>query len=234
MNTTLSGLIDQVKEETKIDPKGTVNSDNLIARNLNRALLKIQQEMSFGLPQNQAVFVLNIQVGQREYDLPDDFTKIAEPQSVKIGASTPLYPVDYNTLLGSFDLDDSNGLPNVYYIRQDGNKWVIGLYPTSNTSDTVTIPYNKRLADISSTQSSPLPTEYDEALVLYASYLTLRRIKGYQDLAGFMFQSYKEAMLTLISNAMTFNRHALRYGTQRRGRGVNVNPKAISGNLYNY
>lgn len=233
MATTLSDLVSQVRDESKIDPNGSISSDALIERNLNRALRKIQERASYDLPENQDVATINVTAGTREYALPSDFKRVAEPQSVKYDGSSAIYPGDYNSLLGNFDLNDTGATPQQYYIRYDGSDWVIGFYPTPSDSQTVTVPYLKSLPEMSSAQDSPLPVDYDEVMVLWATYATLRRIPGYEEQANAMYQQYDLLIRSLMANTLSYNRHALRYGTQRRTRGVSPNPKAATGNIFN-
>ena len=226
--TTLSGLIDQLRDEIKIDPKGTINSDTLLTRNINRALRRIQEDTSYDLPENQGVALVSVQSGVREYDLPTDFKRMGEPQSVKWGKSTILSPSDYNTLLAHYDLDDNASTSNRYYIRKESGDWKIGLYPIPSSSEIVTAPYLKSLPEISASQDSPLPTDFDEVIVVYASYLTLRRLPGYEQQSMINYQAYKELLKPLLANALTYNRHALRFTHQRRGR-FTPNPKSVGG-----
>lgn len=233
MSTTLLDLLSQVRDEIKVDPKGTVNSDTLLTRNLNRALLKIQQDTSFDLPENYGFHLFDTQSGVNEYDLPDDFQRMAEPQSVKMDTNTPVYPSDYTTIIGQYDLENVGGIPTLYYVRKEGTQWRIGFYPVPGQVTNVTVPYLRKLPDITETQPNPLPQEYDEVIVLYAAYATLRRIPGYEEQANKNYQTYKELSKSLLSNSLSYNRHSLKFGTQRRQRGINPNPRAITDNTYN-
>lgn len=233
MATTLNELVSQVRDESKIDPTGSISSDSLIKRNLNRALRKIQERVSYDLPQNAAVVTINTSAGVREYTLPSDFKKMAEPQSVKYGDSSSIYPGDYNALLGNFNLDNTSSGPTQYYIRYDGTDWVIGFYPTPDDAKVVTVPYLKALPEMTDSQDSPLPVDYDEVLVLWATYATLRRIPGYENQANAMYDQYELLIRSLIANTLSYNRHALKFGTQRRSRGLSGSPKALYGNNFN-
>jgi len=235
MSTTLQALISEVRDEIKIDPTGTIASNSLIEQNLNKALRKIQEDVSYDLAENAEYFVMTTQASVREYNLPEDFKRMAEPSSVKFGSSTPVYSSDYTTLLGLYDMNDQSAIPTHYYIRKINADWKIGFYPTPQANETATIPYLRRLPEMSHAQDNPLPSEYDEVIVLYAAYLTLRRISGYEQQANSNYQAYKELSKSLLANTLTYNRHSLRFGTQRRNKGVNPNPKAITGNtFYNY
>jgi hypothetical protein len=231
--TTLANLVSQVRDEIKIDPKGSINSTVLIERNLNRALRKIQEDTNYDLPDNAAYASLNLVAGTLEYDLPTDFMKMAEPQSVKLDSSTPIYPSDYNTLLASYDLSQGGGAPTKYYVRKESGAWKMGFYPLPGNSGVITAPYLKKLQEMDADNDSPLPSEYDELLVLYASYLTLRRIPGYEQQSEVDYRAYKELSKSLLANSLMYNRHSMRFGTQRRQRGINPNPRAISSNTFN-
>ena len=163
MATTLSALRSQVLDELKIDPNSRVNSTALINRALVRALRRIQQDAGHNLPYN--VTSTTVTANAQEKDLPADFRRIAMPHGVKAGDSSCLVPVEYTELLGSRDLTDSIGIPSMYYIRYDGTNWVIGFEGTPSGSETITIPYLKKLTEMSAdTDESPLPEEYDMML----------------------------------------------------------------------
>lgn len=233
MNTTLQQLVSDVRAEIKIDPSGTIASDTLIEQNLNKALRKIQEDTSYDLADNASYTTISLQNGTAEYDLPADFKRMAEPSSVKIGDSNPVYPSDYTTLLGLYNMENQAGTPSQYYIRKVSGTWKIGFYPTPNSGSTATVPYLASLPEMTSSQDNPLPSEYDEVMVLYAAYLTLRRITGYEAQSTSNYQAYKELSKSLLANTLSYNRHSLRFGTQRRARGVAPNPKAITGNTFN-
>lgn len=212
--TTLANLVSELVDELKYDPQKAVNSQALLQRNLNRALRKIQEDSVYGLPENQDVDIITTSAGTREYTLNSDFIKIGEPDSVKIDTSTPLAAEQYNILLQRFNLDNQ-GKPTYYYIRKVNSDYKIGFYPTPGASYTVTVPYLKTLPEMTSLVDSPLPTDYDEALVLYAVYLTNRRIIGFEEKAAEYLGMYKELIKGIKATRQGYDRHALKFGYQR-------------------
>jgi hypothetical protein len=223
--STLASLVSDLADELKYDPQQTVNSQLLLERNLNRALRKVQEDSGYGLPENQDVDLITLVAGTSEYALNDDFIKIGEPDSVKIDDSTPLRAVQYNDILGRTDITDQ-GKPICYYIRKVGTAYNIGFYPTPSSSATVTVPYLQILPDMTSVVDSPLPTDYDEALVLYSVYLTNRRIVGYEAKAQEYLAYYKELIRGIKATRLAYDRQSLRFGYQRNLRQI-YSDKAI-------
>ncbi len=230
--STLLQLRSQLLDELKVDPNHRINSIPLLNRNIQRAIDRIQQDTNYSLPEN--LLVATITPDAQEKDLPANFKRIAEPHGVKLGNSTPLYPVDYVALLGQVSLTQSSGGITNYYVRMNNNVWVIGFYPVPQTQYDVTVPYYAYL-EVPDTDSefSPLPQEYDESIVQYAAYLTMRRIVGFEQKAANYLSFYKDALNIVTQNTQMANRHALKFGMQRRDWGNWWMPKSPDGsNLY--
>lgn len=224
MATTLAQLRDRVVEEIKIDPNNRINSTALIDRNINRALKKIQQDLSFSIP--EAIKIYSFSATGSEVALPTDFQKVANPSSVKIGDSTPIVPVEYVELIGRRDLTDS-GQPYQYYIRYDGTQYVIGFYPAPDSSKTITLPYYATLPELTSAQDSPLPDQYDLAIIDYATYLTMRRLPGYENKAADFMNFYKDDIQDIAANNMIRNAGSLNMGMARYTESYYYNPRSV-------
>jgi len=226
MATQLSDLRSQLLSEIKIDPNNRINSVALLNRNINRSIRKIQQDANYSLPQNVEIATITTVSGTQESTLPSNFIRVASPQAVKIGGSTPLYPVDYVALTGVTDPATDSGRPIRYYVRKDDARWAIGFSPVPDSGFTVTVPYYKKLTEpTGDTDESPLDDMYDEAIVQYAAFLTMRRIKGYEDMATAFLVYYREAVDDVTVNTQTADQYSSRVGMQRRGRGAYYNPR---------
>lgn len=231
--STLLQLQSQLLDEIKVDPNKRINSNTLLNRNIRRALDRIQEDTNYSLPENLKVAIIT--PNAQEKDLPADFKRIAEPHGVKLGQSTPLFPVDYVALLGQFSLTENTGGPTQYYVRMNNNVWVIGFFPVPQTQYDVTVPYYAFLINpVADSDYSPLPTEYDEAVVQYAAYLTMRRIRGFETQAQEYLAFYKDALNIVTQNTQMANRHALKFGMQRRQNYGYWNAKSPDGPNYYY
>lgn len=227
MATTLSALRTQVTDELKMDPNQRINSTAVMNRAIIRALRRIQQDAGHNLPYN--VTTTTITPDTQEENLPSDFRRIAEPNGVKSGSSTSLAPVEYTALVGFRDLTISIGTPSMYYVRHDGTNWIIGFEGVPSSSQVLTIPYLKKLTEMSAdSDESPLPEEYDMMIVDYAVFLILRRIKGFERKAAEYLQFYNDEISSLTSNELVALQGALRFGYQRANHDQVPNPRGIS------
>lgn len=85
------------------------------------------------------------------------------------------------------------------------------------------------------TDESPLNEDYDEAIVTYAVYLTMRRIKGFEEMAASYRLIYRDIMGVILSTDQVPNQYELRVGYERRpSSGTEyISPRAIGDN-YSY
>lgn len=228
MPSTLSQLRSQLLNELD-DIRQRLSSTSLLDQNINRALAKIQLDTNYSLPENRSV--TTITADAQEENLPSDFMRIGSPHGVKVGDSNPLTPVDYFSVLGNYNLTDSTGGVSCYYVRVESGQWIIGFYPTPSTSQTVTVPYFKKLTEMTDgTDSCPLGTEFDEALIQYAAYLTIRRKKGFEDRAANYLAFYKEAVNDIVGTRKTYNEYDMRVGYARRQR-YGRDPRQVGDNF---
>lgn len=230
MASTLLQLRSQLITELDIDPQQGLNSSALLNRNILRALRKVQQDTGYSLPENSATY--SFVPDSQEENLPSNFIRIGSPHGVKIGDSNPLYPVDYFDILGKYSLTDSTGAPASYYIRKSGAQWIIGFYPVPDGSQTVTIPYYKKLTEMSAdTNESPLDEDFDEAIVQYSAYLTIRRKQGFEQKAANYLSFYKETINSVIGTRKSYNEYDLHVGHQRTV-AYRPGPRQAGGNLF--
>lgn len=226
MATTLAQLRADVVEEIKKDPNNRVSSATLIDKNINRALKKVQQDLNFSIP--EAIKVDTITTSANEVALASDFQKVANPNSVKISDSTRIFPVQYTELIGTRNMNDT-GQPYQYYIRYDGTQYVIGFYPRPTSSQTVTLPYYAVLPELTDAVDSPLPSQYDIAIVEYATYLTLRRLPGSEAKAADYLAFYKDDIQDIAANNMIKDAGAINFGMERVTEQFMYNPRGESG-----
>lgn len=227
--STLAQLVAYTTDEIQNDPSLRVSSRTLVERNLNRALERVQSDTGYALPENISVYTTTPTA--QEIDLPEDFVRIADPNGVKCGSGTPISAIEYTELLQMYNLSGASGQPLYYYIRNEDGTWKIGFYPVPQ-NQTVTIPYNKKLPEMTSVVSSPLSSDYDEALVTYATYLVLRRIKGYEEKANRYYAMYKDAVAYIKGARLNYNSQALSFDGQRNYPGQFATAKTFP--YYNF
>lgn len=226
MATTLANLKSELLDELKIDPTQRINSTVLLERNINKAYQKIQRDFGYDLPECRTVYTWTPTT--QESNLPSDFVRVGEPYGVKIGDQTPVYPADYEALLNNYNLSDA-GQPINYWIRYNGTQNVIGFYPNPSTgSYPATLTYLRELPELTSSQSTVLDAEFDELIITYSVYLTMRRIKGYEQKAAEYKAMYESEKKTILANRGIQTTGAIRFGMQRRPRNFFVSPKAVS------
>ena len=221
--STLAQLRSQLITEIDIDPKQRLFSTQTLNTNINRALRKIEQDANYGLPENRALVLVS--PSTQETNLPSDFVKIGSPESVKQGDSNPVMPADYFALLSQYNLNDTSGSAQYYYVRKDAGQWIFGIYPHGG-GGTITVPYQKKLTEmVADSDNSPLDEDFDEAIVQYAKYLTIRRKQGKEQAAVDALAGFKEAYADAVGNRVMYNPYDLQVSHQRLSSGYDYNPR---------
>lgn len=207
--TTKAELISQVVDELKTDPSLRINSATLITRRLNSAIRVIQARSGFSFVRNQEVITFS---GNFEYVLPADFVNTSLPNSVKYGDYV-LSPAVYHDLIGRYDINRT-GEPNFFYIRQDGSDLVIGVFPKA--TGTLTVPYNKKLDTVDDITPSPLPDDFDDAIVCYTVYLLMKRMRGFEEKAREYLDHFNIEMRAALSSQLLKNKPLMMQSNRNR------------------
>lgn len=200
MSTTLPNL--RIKCRTaylKIDPNAKVWDDNMLDFYLNEWKRQVQYDTFFELPENQATEDYQLIKWVKEYDLPSRFIK------------TTWVLFNWKELkLSSKDkcMWNSEWMPNEYYLYG----WKIGFYPTPSTSMTVNMLYCHELNEMSMVIWTELPTDYDDVIVLYATYLMLMSVEKI-DKANMVRNQYQNKRDTLFMRF--FDDENLSFNVQR-------------------
>lgn len=186
--TTLANL--RIKCRTsylKIDPNAKVRDDNILDYFLNEWKRQIQSDLLYDLPENQATQDYVLIPWTKEYDLPDRFIKVIwvlnNWKELKLSNKQSC-------------LWEWQGIPSDYYLYW----WKIGFYPTPSTWATITLLYSQELNEMSTPIGTELPVDYDDAIVLWATYLMLLSVEKtekanlvrnqYQNKKDMLFQRY--------------------------------------------
>lgn len=188
--STLSTLRSRVRlEKVRIDPNGRIQSDTILNSNINQAVTQIQQDGDFGWHFNDAEYSVATVASTATYALPSDFVRI-EKGTVKWNTSL-LERADYNWLVRTNSSLAVDGTPAYYYLRGVN----IGLFQRPNEIQNLTFNYRKKLAAMAADGTdSGLPSDFDEAIIQYATYLCFAPFAGKEDKALQAVQAYNEAM----------------------------------------
>jgi len=127
--------------------------------------------------------------------------------------------------VGSRDVTDT-GTPSHYYIRQDGTQYVIGFYPVPSSGKTITIPYYAKLPAMSDSQDSPLPPEFDQPLVEYAVFLTMRGKPGYEAKAKDFLSFFTDSIMRVSANSIIRSMREISFGSGRKNNFRGNNPRS--------
>lgn len=208
--TTTVELISQVVDELKTDPNLRINSATLITRRLNSAIRNIQARAGYSFTRNQEVLTFS---GAFEYALPANFAVASRPNSVKCGQRI-LSPELYHDLVARNDIN-TVGEPNFYYIRYDGTQDVIGVYPRSQ--QTLIVPVNNKLEPIDNITPSPLPDDFDDAIVYYTIYLLMKRIRGFEEKAREYLEHFNIEFRGVLGAELAKSKPLVMRPVRRRG-----------------
>ena len=184
---TLRNLVRNNKQ--KIDLNGRVWSDGEINTAIKQAITQIQQDGDYNWHFNDAEFSQNTSIGTATYALPTGFVRI-EKGTVKYNTQ-PLDPIRYATLKRNYTTLAVNGNPSVYYLRGVN----IGLFQRPDAINVLEFLYRKKLTAMAvDVDDSGMESDFDEAIVQYASFMLWSVIQGRNDNAISAIQNYKQAM----------------------------------------
>lgn len=161
MSTTLQNL--RIKCRTaylKIDPNAKVRDDNMLDFYLNEWKRQVQNDAFFDLPENQAEYVITTQAWVKEYDLPDRFRKL---ETIAINGEKLRLSSKSKCMWKWL------WVPSEYYLYN--NK--VWLYPIPKWEFEVEMLYSQELNEMDNAIWTELPVDYDDLIVLYATYLML-------------------------------------------------------------
>ena len=163
--TTLANLRTKCRTSyLKIDPNAKVWDDNILDYFLNEWKRQIQSDMLYDIPENQATIDITLIPWTKEYDLPDRFVKMVAVMN------------NWKELKLSNKRDcmtEWAWIPSDYYLYW----WKIGFYPTPSNSGTITLLFSQELNEMSLPIGTELPVDYDDAIVLWATYLMLMSVE---------------------------------------------------------
>jgi len=204
--STLLSLRSQLRQEMRVDPNGRIQPDAILNRNINQAVRQIQQDGDYNWHFNDAEYTVSTIVSIGTYLLPSDFVRL-EFNTVKYN-NYSIIPVDYRWLKRTVSTLATDGNPSYYYIRGSN----IGIYARPNAIKTLEFEYRKQLPSMSSDGTdSGLSTDFDEAIVQYASFLCWQDFEGKENKTASSLQAYNETMKGLFAQYLG-RRDEVNYG----------------------
>lgn len=163
--TTLANLRTKCRTSyLKIDPNAKVRDDNVLDYFLNEWKRQIQSDMLYDIPENQATDNIALTRWTKEYDLPDGFVKM----TAVFCNGNPLKLSNKSSCIWNW-----LWIPSEYYLYG----WKIGLYPTPASDMVIELLYSRQLNEMSLPIWTELPVDYDDAIVLWATYLMLLSVE---------------------------------------------------------
>lgn len=144
----------------KIDPNAKVWSDGTVDYFSNIAYWQVQSDFWYSIPECEASTTITTIAATQEYDKPSDFARV----SGLFQDNFKLTPTSkQNTMINAAQ----QSKPASYYLYWSK----IGLYPTPDTTYTISMLYCRVLPSLSESQDSELPTDMEDLVVLWACYL---------------------------------------------------------------
>jgi len=213
MASTLATLVSKFNTEMRTNPNQGVWSQEISEQLINSAYKHVQADGTYQWEECSEDTTLS---PAQEITLPTDFVRL---ELVKAG-DTVLATSNKVDMVAANTVFTDVGKPSAYYTRGG----VIGFDKTPNIS--IEIYYRKKLADLSSTQDSELPEQFDDAIVKYAAYLGWSQIRRNDEEAAIKLNSYEIVSQELFSNQdeliNNFTYERITEGSQYREKGVGI------------
>lgn len=184
--TTLATLLTYLGNDYLRDPNSRIRPTDTKTRAINQAYRKLQADMLFSTWEQELITTQTLTSWTSQYDKP---TLTASITSIVID-NTELLFTTFDDAIKIWTI--AQGKPYAYYIR--ANK--INYIPTPNNTYTATVYYQAWLEDMSTWDSSWYPSDYDDAVLCYASYILFNQVQKY-DNATVMKARYEEAVNVL-------------------------------------
>ncbi len=184
--TTLANLHTYLSNDYLRDPNSRIRPTDTKTRAINQAYRKLQADMLFSTWEQELTTTQTLTSWTSQYNKP---TLTATVTAIVIDNSELLFTT-FDEAIERWTI--AQGKPYAYYIR--ANK--INYIPTPNADYTATVYYQAWLADMETGDSSWYPSDYDDALLCYASYILFNQVQKY-DNATVMKVRYDDAVNTI-------------------------------------
>lgn len=190
---------EQVRDRVS-DPEGVLASDRELDGWLKLAIRRVWREWNW--PWTRAVATINATANDGEYDLPTDLQSIIKVLDQTSDAV--LTPV-YESAVTNDNPAEATGTPYNYYVQSlsqtaqtSAPRFVLGLAPVPSSAFTYKVWYKKTPAVPTADEHySPLPEDFDEALVQWVLSRFYRKLDDLQSSADAKAE-YNEEVNRLI------------------------------------
>ena len=184
--TTLANLQTYLGNDYLRDPNNRIRPTDTKTRAINQAYIKLQADMLFSTWEQELTTTQSLVAGTSQYAKPT----LSSTITAIVIENSELVLTTFDEAIAMWTI--AQGKPYAYYIRANN----INYLPTPNTTYTATVYYNAWLADMETGDSSEYPSDYDDALLAYASYILFTQVQKY-DNATVMRARYEEAVNVL-------------------------------------
>jgi hypothetical protein len=190
--TTLSELTTMLSEDYVRDPRHSVWNIDTKKRAINKWYTRVQADLSWWDSESDNEYSFNTVSWTETYALPSDFV------------NARLVTVDSNPLTRETKekvkwISVDPWTSRSYYLS-GGNIW---LFPVPNKSLSVVLYYQGLLPLLTDAIDSALPTQADDAILLFAAYKLFVWVRD-QNGASLMIQEYNNA-IDMIRSQLLFN-----------------------------
>lgn len=207
-NTTLSSLKTKTRQELKLDRLGKIWDSWEVGDAIQEALTDIENKGNFRWQENETEVSFNSVASTMEYDMETNIPSFQAINLVQYDDKT-LKATTYKELKRTYS-DFLEGTPTHYYIY-NGNIW---FHPYPVDVKVIDVTYTKHLTLPSTdTDTSPLPTDFDKAITLYAAYsLLMKPADGRSQQKAFAkLNMYKDVIGRLINSYLIPDRENMWY-----------------------
>lgn len=187
--TTLATLLTQMNEDYLRDPNYRIWNQNSQTRAIQKAYTQVQSDLEREQPENEINQSITAVVGTQAYALASDFVRISLVRfngDVLRQKSQKSIKMQYETM--------QQWTPDSYYLY--GGQ--IYMHPIPNVWGTIDVDYYGKATEITSIQASTLPTDFNDAICLFASAKLMKWVWKWDLWAQFM-ADYAAEILKLRS-----------------------------------
>lgn len=190
--TPTNTLLKELNDDLKIDKNNKLWTAEEKYSALNWAYFQLQKDLQFKIRECQKQFDITTTPGTREYTLPNNFIHMNEVTY----NFQPIWPVEKEELARRQVFQNNvQGTPYQYYLY--GSQ--VGLDPIPAEAKTLSLYMARQLPTLTATQGSILPSQYNLAIIKYASYLIWSGPRGNRQTAQEKATDYKQQVNTLRS-----------------------------------
>lgn len=184
--TSLSTLRINLSQDYTRDPKYHVFPQTSVDRKLQQAYRQVQKDLNFSIGESELSNAESVVWWTNSYSLPTGFARMTQ-------VHLDNKPLNRTTIEHVKEVYTGNetGKPSDYYIYWGS----LYLFPSPMWSHSLQYDYVWLLSDISSSQDSQLPDDFDDAICAYAAYKLFSSVSPQKSEEALV--NYKRQILSL-------------------------------------